>query len=243
MRTLFGLFDLQLRQEIDEPLEGALIPVDPKEVHLPQVQDRRRQVVGPFVVALGTRVPRLPIPVHDRLEDAGERRDPDSGADQNRVLRPENLGRRGSERPVDVDDQRLGQLDQVVFGGALADLAQPQALRMGRGDPAGAPVHVVVELVLVLGVFARLLLLLLLLLLMAMMMMLLLDVNPADSVQEILLGARRGRRFGRIFGFSAQNHDAFEGGIFIIIIIFFFFLVDLVDIGCNFTGNLFEKFR
>ena len=31
---LLGLFDLQLREEVDEPLEGPLIPVDPEEVNL-----------------------------------------------------------------------------------------------------------------------------------------------------------------------------------------------------------------
>ena len=32
--TFLCLFDLQLRQQIDEPLETALFPVDPEKVHL-----------------------------------------------------------------------------------------------------------------------------------------------------------------------------------------------------------------
>ena len=78
---MFCLFDLQLRQEIDEPLERALITIDPEEVDLPQVQDGRRQIVCPFVVALRASVPRLPISMHYRLQNASERSDSDSGAD------------------------------------------------------------------------------------------------------------------------------------------------------------------
>ena len=32
--SLLGLLDLQLRQQVDEPLERALIAVDPEKVHL-----------------------------------------------------------------------------------------------------------------------------------------------------------------------------------------------------------------
>ena len=31
---LLGLLDLQLREEVDEPLEGPLVAVDPEEVNL-----------------------------------------------------------------------------------------------------------------------------------------------------------------------------------------------------------------
>ena len=31
---LLGLFDLQLREEVDEPLEGPLVAIDPEEVNL-----------------------------------------------------------------------------------------------------------------------------------------------------------------------------------------------------------------
>jgi hypothetical protein len=31
---LFSLLDLELRQEVDEPLEGSLVAVDPEEVDL-----------------------------------------------------------------------------------------------------------------------------------------------------------------------------------------------------------------
>ena len=54
---LLCLLYLQLRQEGDEPLEAALLPVDPEEVHLPQLHDLMFEVAGPPVGALGTRVP------------------------------------------------------------------------------------------------------------------------------------------------------------------------------------------
>lgn len=33
-----GLFQLQLGEEVDEPQEGALIAVDPEEVHFGQIE-------------------------------------------------------------------------------------------------------------------------------------------------------------------------------------------------------------
>ena len=60
--ALLRLLDLQLREEGDEPLEAALLPVDPEEVHLAQLHHLVLEVVGPPVGALGTRVPCGPVP-------------------------------------------------------------------------------------------------------------------------------------------------------------------------------------
>lgn len=48
-------------------------------------------------------MPGLPVLVHDGLEDGGEGRDPDAGADEDGVLGPEDVAGRGAVRAVDVD--------------------------------------------------------------------------------------------------------------------------------------------
>jgi len=58
------LLDLQLGQQIDEPLKGSLIPVYPKEVHLAQVHHRLGYLAGPLELASRTAVPSLPVSVH-----------------------------------------------------------------------------------------------------------------------------------------------------------------------------------
>ena len=79
-----------------------LIPVDPEEVDLPEVEDAGGgEIVGPVVLAVGALVALLPVAVHDRLQDGGERRHADPRPDQHRVLRAEDLGRRRPERAVD----------------------------------------------------------------------------------------------------------------------------------------------
>ena len=79
-----------------------LIPVDPEEVDLPEVEDAGGgEIVGPVVLAVGALVALLPVAVHDRLQDGGERRHADPRPDQHRVLRAEDLGRRSPERAVD----------------------------------------------------------------------------------------------------------------------------------------------
>ena len=60
--SLLSLLNLQLRQQVDKPLEGPLVSVDPEEVDLLQVEYRGSGPVGPLVVALGTGVPNLPEP-------------------------------------------------------------------------------------------------------------------------------------------------------------------------------------
>ena len=60
--ALLGLLDLELREQIDEPLEAPLVAVDPEKVHFPQIQHGRAQVVGPLVVAFRARVASHPVP-------------------------------------------------------------------------------------------------------------------------------------------------------------------------------------
>ena len=55
------------------------------------------------MVAAGAAVAVLPVAVHDGLQDGGERRHPDPGADQDGVLSPEDVAGRGAVRTVYVD--------------------------------------------------------------------------------------------------------------------------------------------
>ena len=50
--------------------------------------------------------------MHDGLEDGGEGRDPDAGADEDGVLGVEDLGGGRPEGSVDVDVQRLVHLQR-----------------------------------------------------------------------------------------------------------------------------------
>ena len=52
--------------------------------------------------------------MHDGLEDGGEGRDPDAGADEDGVLGVEDLGGGRPEGSVDVDVQRLVHLQREV---------------------------------------------------------------------------------------------------------------------------------
>lgn len=98
----FGLLDFQLRQQIDEPLERALVPIDPEEVHFAQIHDRLRYLAGPFVVAARTRVPRLPVAMHDRLQNGGERRDTDARCYQDGMLGAKYVTRWCTVRSINV---------------------------------------------------------------------------------------------------------------------------------------------
>lgn len=70
--------------------------------HLAEVENRVGEVVGPPVVALGACVASLPVPMHDGLKDGGERCHADARADEDGVLRAEDLRGRRPERTVDV---------------------------------------------------------------------------------------------------------------------------------------------
>ena len=72
MAALLLLLDLQLGQQVDEPLEAGVVPVDPEEVDLLQVEHVGHVLTGPAVTALGTGRLVAPVPVHDRLQDGGE---------------------------------------------------------------------------------------------------------------------------------------------------------------------------
>ena len=106
--SLLGLLDLQLGQEVDEPLERTLVAVDPEEVDFAEIEDGSGRAVGPLVIAFRTRISDLPELVHDGLKDGGEGRDADSRPDQDGVLGPEDLTSWSSERTVDVDLEKAG---------------------------------------------------------------------------------------------------------------------------------------
>ena len=81
---------LELGEQLREPLEGVLIPVDPDEVH---------------TLELGAAVAVAPPP-RDRLEDRGERGDADPRPDHHGDLGVEDVGARGAVRSVDASEQR-----------------------------------------------------------------------------------------------------------------------------------------
>ena len=62
LRFSTHLFNLKLGEKGDEPLEGPLLPVDPEEVHLPQVHHLRLEVICPTVGTLWTCISSGPIP-------------------------------------------------------------------------------------------------------------------------------------------------------------------------------------
>ncbi len=76
-------------------------------------------------MALWTRVPGLPIPVHNGLQDGRERSHANAGADQHRVLRAEDLGSGGAERTVDVHLRGRGGVQH--HGHAFRDRARQLA--------------------------------------------------------------------------------------------------------------------
>lgn len=107
----FRLLDLQLGQQVDEPLEGALIAVDPKEVHLAQVHHRLGNLAGPLELAPGAAVARLPVPMHDGLQNGGEGSNSDARANEHSMLGPEDVARRSSIRTIDEDLWRIVRLN------------------------------------------------------------------------------------------------------------------------------------
>ena len=58
------LLDLEVGEEVDEPLEARVVAVDPEEVHLPQVEQTVDivRVLSPLVAALWARHLAAPIP-------------------------------------------------------------------------------------------------------------------------------------------------------------------------------------
>lgn len=88
-----GLFDLQLRQQIDKPLEAALISIDPKEIHFAQVHHRFGYLAGPLELAAWTTVSRLPVAMHYGLQNGGEGRDANAGANEHSVLGAKDVAR------------------------------------------------------------------------------------------------------------------------------------------------------
>lgn len=89
--TQLCLLDFQLRQQINEPLERPLIAIDPEKIDFAQVHHSLWYLTGPFEVAAWTRVPGLPIAVHNRLENRCEWRNTDAGGNQYRMLRAEYM--------------------------------------------------------------------------------------------------------------------------------------------------------
>ena len=77
------------------------------------------------MVAAGAAVAVLPVAVHDGLQDGGERRHSDPGADQDRVLGAEDVARRGAVRTVQVDLKR-----RVVVG--RSEAREGMAVYLGR---------------------------------------------------------------------------------------------------------------
>lgn len=64
---------------------------------------RGRYFACPRVLTLRTRVPGLPVPVHDRLENGSERRDADARSDHDRVLGTEYVTGRRSVRADQIN--------------------------------------------------------------------------------------------------------------------------------------------
>ena len=62
IRFSTNLFNFKLGEKGDEPLEGPLLPVDPEEVHLPQVHHLWLEVICPTVGTLWTCISSSPIP-------------------------------------------------------------------------------------------------------------------------------------------------------------------------------------
>ena len=69
---LLRLLDLELGEELDEPLEALLVAVDPEEVDLAQVEHVGGEVVAPPVLALRALPLHQPVTVHDGLKSERE---------------------------------------------------------------------------------------------------------------------------------------------------------------------------
>ena len=70
--TVLLLLDLQLGQQVHEPLEALLVAVDPEEVDLAQVEHVGGEVVAPPVLALRALPLHQPVTVHDGLKSERE---------------------------------------------------------------------------------------------------------------------------------------------------------------------------
>ena len=72
MAALLLLLDLQPGQEVYKPLEAGVVPVDPEEVDLLEIEHVGHVLTGPAVTTLGTGGLTAQVPVHDGLQDGGE---------------------------------------------------------------------------------------------------------------------------------------------------------------------------
>ena len=70
--------------------------------HLSEIEHGWAEIFCPAVLAFRADVSGLPVSVHDGLQDGGERSDSDAGADENRMLGPEDLACGGSEGSINV---------------------------------------------------------------------------------------------------------------------------------------------
>ena len=95
------LLRLELTEELDEPLERLVVPVDPDEVD--PLERLLLDVVVPLVAAFGAALEGFDVPEPDALKNAGERRDTDSACDEDRVLRVEDVARSCAVRAVGVN--------------------------------------------------------------------------------------------------------------------------------------------
>ena len=71
--------------------------------YLLEVEHAGSNVVGPHVVAPGALALDLPVPVHDGLQDGGERGDADAGADEDGVGGAEDVGGGSSKRTININ--------------------------------------------------------------------------------------------------------------------------------------------
>ena len=103
--ALLRLLNLQLGQQVDEPLERALVAVDPEEVDLGQAEHVSHVEVSPAVLTVWALALVGPESVHDGLQDGREGSDADAGCDQDGVLRPEDVAGRGAKGTINEDLQ------------------------------------------------------------------------------------------------------------------------------------------
>merc|ERR1719419_345629 len=111
--TLLSLFNLKLGEKGDEPLEGPLLPVDPEEVHLPQVHHLRLEVICPTVGTLWTCISSSPIPVHDGLKYGCKGSDSYSRSNENCMLRMKYQIGGSPKRTIDEDLEGVVDLTDI----------------------------------------------------------------------------------------------------------------------------------
>ena len=112
------LLHFQLCQQLQKPLEGALFFIDPKEIHFAEAEIwGEMEVFRPSVSTIGTLPPGLPIPVHDRLKDGGERGNTDPCGNQNCVVHvPEDSTAGGTIGAVNENFQGRSHRRMRGFG-------------------------------------------------------------------------------------------------------------------------------